>query len=485
MNKFLHCLVFLSFFVKTHAQMDGPFIGERFQLYNGLVTYKVWGIGDFLIMNADSFQLKMSDVNYLKRQNFKQFEADYLFQEENYWVKRLYRTIIFKDHAVNKVLNNVVTPNGEITFKDFLKLGVHNPNLFFYKSGDFNIRLTDKNIFNESLDQIVGVQFKEDFAYNRMTNKLEVYISGVAPIIENNTNGYSPIFWLNFQNLKGELGAEECRSVLVNKLEERHFKASVDQEQNIIMKGVLDHTYQTDLDALVVLKLLEERISVTSEVYLKEGKFKVKFDQFIIKGTILNRKLEGEVVMKDKNKGVLLRVQFHDGVPNGKYTQFYSKGKIKHTGNFTKGLRTGDWLGYFENGTISTAKKYENGFLDGPQEIYFINGMLRNEYSFENGKLSGSFKGYYPGGLIKEEGEVVNGLLSGNWNYNIYLEPKFIDIVLRNPSFWSEKFKSIPECNISLIGKGEFSFTAKYEYEKDERCLNSLCPKMTILNSIK
>jgi len=107
---------------------------------------------------------------------------------------------------------------------------------------------------------------------------------------------------------------------------------------------------------------------------------------------------------------------------------------------------------------------------------------LRNEYSFENGKLSGSFKGYYQGGRLKEAGEVVNGLLSGNWNYNIYLEPKFIDIVLRNPSFWSEKFKSIPECNISLIGKGEFSFTAKYEYEKDERCLNSLCPKMTILN---
>jgi len=464
--------------------MDGPFVGERFQLYNGLVNYEVWGIGDFLMMNSSEFQLEISDINHLKNENFKQFEADYLFQEENYWVKRLSRTIVFKDHLVNKRLNNIVTPKGDVTLKGFLKASVNNPNLFFYKTGDFNIRLTDKSVFDKLFDQIVGVQFKEDFAYNRMTNKLEIYISGIAPIIKND-NGYTPIFWLNFKNLKGELNAENCQSVLVSKLQERHFKASVDLEENIIMKGVIDHSYQTDLDALVMLKLLEERISITPKVYRKEGRFKVKIDQFIITGKILDGTLEGEVVMKTESKGVLLSIEFHLGKPNGKYTQFYSKGKIKHTGMFSESLRTGDWFGYFENGKIATEKKYGNGFLEGIQKIYFENGVLRNEYSFENGKLSGSFKGYYLDGSIKQEGNVANGLLIGNWNYNIKLQPKIIDVILGNSSFWDDHFKTVPAWNSLLVGKGKLSFIANYEYERDERCLNSLCPKMTILKAVK
>jgi hypothetical protein len=80
MNKVLFFLLFLCHFVNGQAPMDGPFVSERFQIYNGLVNYKVWGIGDFLMMNAAAFKLNDNDIKFLEKENLHQFEANYLFQ---------------------------------------------------------------------------------------------------------------------------------------------------------------------------------------------------------------------------------------------------------------------------------------------------------------------------------------------------------------------------------------------------------------------
>tara|TARA_B110000211_G_C14070577_1_gene549776 strand:+ start:902 stop:2356 length:1455 start_codon:yes stop_codon:yes gene_type:complete len=484
MKKVLFLLLLLSNFVQAQAPMDGPFVSERFQIYNGLVNYKVWGIGDFLMMNADAFKLEAKDVNFLNEKNLSQFEANYLFQEENYWIKRLYRTIIFNDHDSNKGLEYIELANGKTTFIEYLRKAVNNPHLSFYKNSAFNIALLGKKIAPELFDQIIGIQFKEDFAYNRVTNKLEIYISGVAPIIKHGS-GHLPIFWLSFKNLKGELDAEGAKSVLMNRLVERRFKASVDEEENIVMNGIIDHSYQTDLDALVTLKLLEEKIAITPEVYRKEGSFKINVGGVTIKGEVLKGKLQGEVILKEEGKGIILSVEFKSGMPNGKYTAFYSKGKVKHTGAFSNGLRVGVWLGYFDNGKKSTEKKYDNGFLEGDQKIFFDNGTLRNVYSFENGKLSGSFKEFYSNGKIKQEGRVVNGLLTGDWKYNIKLSPEIIKMIMRNPSLWDEKFKVVPQWKSASLSKGVLSFVGRYEFETSDRCLSSICPKLTIVNTEK
>ena len=66
--------------------------------------------------------------------------------------------------------------------------------------------------------------------------------------------------------------------------------------------------------------------------------------------------------MKEEGKGIVLSVQFEVGLPHGKYTSFYSKGKVKQTGEFSQGLRVGNWFGYFENGKKATDKNYEHGF---------------------------------------------------------------------------------------------------------------------------
>lgn len=485
MSRFLFSIFLLSFLsFRSVAQIDGPFVGERFELYNGLVNYKVWGIGDFLMMNSHAFNLEMHDVNFLKKQNFTNFESDYLFQEESFWVKRLFRTIIFDGHKVNQQMTNVVTEKGNISFVTFLKNNVSNHNLFYYKNGDFNIRLADKGVFDDQLDSICGFQFKEDFAYNRVSSQLEVYISGIAPIVKT-SDGYTAVFWLNFKNLKGELSANNCNSVLVNNLLERKFKASVDQTTNIIMKGVIDHSYQNDLDALVNLKLLEEKLAVNSNIYSKEGSFKLTLDHLTIKGVTRKGKLEGAVVLKEKGKGEVLFVEFVDGVPNGKYVSSYSEGKIKHTGDFQDGLRIGEWNGYFKNGKVATTRKYEYGFLNGLQRIYYSNGVLRNEYSFNEGKLSGDFASYFDDGTIKMKGGVANGLMTGEWDCNVQLNSEFVNVIMRNPQYWNSNFKLVPEWDAEQLKDGKISFIADFKYETDERCLNSLCPVLTIKNIVK
>lgn len=481
MNRILFFLVLFSKIGFAQAPMDGPFVSERFQVYNGLVNFKVWSIGDFLVMNAPQFELEMADVTMIQNQNIQQFEANYLFQEESHWVKRLFRTLIFDNHAINSGLNTLKTEQGSVSLGKFLQKNLENEKLFLFRNSEFNVTVFGSDINASQLNDVVGVRFKQDFAYNRISNKLEVYISGFAPLIKDESGAYKELFWLNYGNFKGEVGAQGAKCVLLDNLKSGKLKATVDRVENSIMRGVVDRSYQSDLDALVELKLLEEKLALTPQVYRKEGSFKVEVDDEIIKGEILHGLLSGTIIIKHKERGEILEVEYVNGTPSGKYVSYHSKGKIKEEGVFDAGLRESTWSTYFQNGKLSSRKEYITGFLEGAQAIYFENGNLRDRYQFSNGVLSNDFASFYSDGGLKCQGNVKNGLVSGKWEYVIRLSKKQVELINRNPQFWDSKFKIVKGWDSNALKAPELKFNVKYEHSVGKNCLNQLCPKMTVL----
>lgn len=483
MNRILILIILVCNLSFGQAPMDGPFVSERFQVYNGLVNFKIWSIGDFLVMNSNQFDLELADVNFIKNENINQFEANYLFQEESHWVKRLYRTLIFASHPINKGVEVVKTSKGIVSLGEFIQSNLNNNQLLFFKDNGFTNSITSDQLNTKELSQIIGVKFKQDFAYNRMTNSLEVYISGFAPIVKEASGSYKELFWFNYGNFKGETGAQGAKSLLLNNLKEGKFKASVDKIENSIMKGVVDRSYQNDLDALVRLKLLEEKLALTPEIYRKEGGFKIRGEEEEIKGEVQKGVLHGSVSVKHNSKGVVLEVMFKNGTPEGKYVVYHSKGKIKEEGSFEAGLRVGTWSTYFTNGKLGSRKEYVSGFLSGQQDLYYENGNIRDRYVFENNLLSGPFESYYADGVVKAKGNVVNGLVSGNWKYSIRLAQNYLNIIAKNPTYWDSHFKVVKGWSSEAIKKGQLSLSVQYDHQPGENCLNQLCPKMTVVDA--
>lgn len=481
MSRIIVFLVLISNLSFGQAALDGPFVSERFQVYNGLVNFKIWSIGDFLVMNANQFELDISDVNFIKNNNINQFEANYLFQEESHWVKRLYRTIIFDDHTVNNGLNVLKTTKGNVSLGDFIQENFSNNKLMLFRNEDYNFTVSKSDLNLDELKSIVGIKFKQDFAYNRMTNKLDVYISGFAPIISLPSGEYKELLWLNYNNFKGEAGAQGVKSLLLSNLKAGKYYASVDRIENSIMKGVVDRSYQNDLDALVSLKLLEESLALTPEIYRKEGSFKIKVDAEEVKGNITQGVLNGVVTVKHKALGVTLSVEYKKGIPSGKFISYYAKGRVKEEGSFVDGLREETWSSYYKNGKLKSRKEYITGFLSGKQELFYENGNLRDRYSFENNKLSGEFTSNYKDGVQKCRGKVVNGLVTGDWKYTVRLNKKYQDLIAKNPSFWDARFKVVKEWDSKALQASEFTFEVKYDHQPGDNCLNQLCPKMTVV----
>lgn len=466
------------------SQVNGPFVSERFEVYNGILNFKVWGLGDFFVMNSESFNLSVHDLNYIQEHNYKQFEANYLLQEENHWVQRLNRTLLFQSHPFNKNLNSFKTPSGTKDLGSYLIENIGNPNLRFYKSSSFMESFEDPSPLATQLSQLIGFRFIQDYAYNRVSQKLEIYIAGIAPIVLKDGKVVE-LCWLRFGNLKNNLGRLDVKTNLISALEESRFHASVDESINSIMKGVIDHSYQTDLNALVSLKLLEEKLSLSPDIYAKAGKFKVNVQHQEIRGEIRNNVLNGLVTVKNGDNEVVLTVSFIDGKPDGVFQEFYSEGKIKVNGQFTDGVREGEWTCFFQNGNKLSVRNYDNGFLAGSQNVFYNSGQLRITYAFEEGRLSGNYVSYHQDGIVKESGQIANGLLVGEWSYHLKIDAKYCEWVLQNEEFFNKNFQLLKGVNAQSFADGFLTFKVVYSQSPGDNCLNHLCPKIEMVSKVK
>ena len=53
---------------------------------------------------------------------------------------------------------------------------------------------------------------------------------------------------------------------------------------------------------------------------------------------------------------------FKNGLPDGKWKEFSSKGILMSESNYVKGKLNGQFINYFENGKLEKKEVYKNGF---------------------------------------------------------------------------------------------------------------------------
>lgn len=103
----------------------------------------------------------------------------------------------------------------------------------------------------------------------------------------------------------------------------------------------------------------------------------------------------------------------------GKWTYFFSNGKIFSEESYTDGKLDGVLKNYYPNGKVTLEIEYKNGKKNGFSKTYTDDGVLIEEVNYTQGKLQGLAKYYDLKGGLKEQGHYENGIRKGKWEYYI------------------------------------------------------------------
>ena len=79
---------------------------------------------------------------------------------------------------------------------------------------------------------------------------------------------------------------------------------------------------------------------------------------------INQRGKEGKVglwIVQNDTTGHVIVQRYLDDLPNGKYVEYHSNGRIAITGSFKKGKKDGVWKMYSSSGSLSSVTKYKKG----------------------------------------------------------------------------------------------------------------------------
>ncbi|MEY4603816.1 MAG: hypothetical protein RIT43_1108 [Bacteroidota bacterium] len=132
---------------------------------------------------------------------------------------------------------------------------------------------------------------------------------------------------------------------------------------------------------------------------------------------------------KFSSKGVIIEEGIYsDDLQNGEWKYYHPNGTLKAVGSFKSGNggdpsridvprngREGKWMTYKENGKQDQESNWMNGLQNGTQSVYFENGKLSEISNWKNGLLHGSIIRYSENGNITEELSYFEGKYNGVW----------------------------------------------------------------------
>ena len=90
-------------------------------------------------------------------------------------------------------------------------------------------------------------------------------------------------------------------------------------------------------------------------------------------------------------------------VYSGIYIDYYNSGKIQNKGTLLNGKLNGELIVYFKNGNKKSVFNYKDGILHGDWTEYYPNGALMNSRIYANGKIIKHGKQYFVNGQIESE----------------------------------------------------------------------------------
>lgn len=101
------------------------------------------------------------------------------------------------------------------------------------------------------------------------------------------------------------------------------------------------------------------------------GKYERTCNRILIeKGEFVTNAKNGEWTTYSRTGKIIRKLNYENGLLNGKIELFYLNGKIKLTGEFDKGKKIGKWVYYTEKGSIITDGNYDMNKPIGIWSIY-------------------------------------------------------------------------------------------------------------------
>lgn len=123
-------------------------------------------------------------------------------------------------------------------------------------------------------------------------------------------------------------------------------------------------------DTLVKFNITENPEDIKTDLSKEYYWFKVdKIDH--TQGSYIGKRLDGDYeVINQKDKSVVRKGQFTEGLKSGQWLSWYTNGKLESAYEYKEGVKTGDFLLQNKNGKPTLQGTYADDALDGKITYY-------------------------------------------------------------------------------------------------------------------
>jgi antitoxin component YwqK of YwqJK toxin-antitoxin module len=154
---------------------------------------------------------------------------------------------------------------------------------------------------------------------------------------------------------------------------------------------------------------------------LPDGKWETyRYSKLYEKRNYKNGKLDGKVITYGTDgKTVIAESTSSNGKRNGRYTSYYSNGKLEKEQEFKDGKENGYLRTYDQDGKIKWDCFYDDGEMQGQQVQLFVSsldGYYVKTSNYNHGVLVGDYSEIYENGKLRLKGQYDNtGKKTGLW----------------------------------------------------------------------
>jgi antitoxin component YwqK of YwqJK toxin-antitoxin module len=470
---FASIMFLLSVLVNAQGGMSEPFVSDRFQVYNGMMNYKVWGMFDFLLRYGDEFELTAGERELLDKMKLSVFPVEYLFREQQHWsVVEFYKLPVDQNPLLE-----IENEKYSIRISDVLLQRQSDWTFNFFIDERFSGYVMDNNRVANILVDAKFFHLKIFWAYNKVLGRMEQHINAVG--IEGK-NG--DLIWVGYPAFKSWFNRNDFKTSFFTSIENMEFPEQPYLTSPSDMGGLIqyDEDRQFDVFEIWIKEIRLKQIIASNKEFNKSGPLKVSGTFGNIERKVDSKGVVGSLIWTTKKGGKIAEFNYRQGYLEGKATVWHSNGQISTEANFIEGLAEGTWKSYFPNGQMASIRTYQMGALDGSFKEYYSNNQLAVSCNFQNAYLFGAFQKWNNQGGLIMSGSMNQGVKDGLWSYEFQLPTVLFEYISRNIEFWTSTFKIENRFSEETLKDHKLLVKASYELERNDKCLNQLCSRMLI-----
>jgi antitoxin component YwqK of YwqJK toxin-antitoxin module len=117
----------------------------------------------------------------------------------------------------------------------------------------------------------------------------------------------------------------------------------------------------------------------------------------------------GTVFSLYPNDDTAALLSYKQGLPHGKWQQFYQGGVKTELRYFDQGKKTGDFTRWWENGNMQILYVFEDDEYQGTCREWNEQGLLVKEMNYKKGHEEGMQTWWYDNGKVKSNYRIIEG----------------------------------------------------------------------------